>query len=230
MNKTGNIIRIVSIVLMGLTAAMNLLGGIGTSCVAFSSNVGFRMAFKELMDYRWLYQIFVVATILIGIVGIWATVKLVRGGQKVYRNALIVLSLGTLLAGAHYYVSLSLRGAAAPANVKFYLNVLTLLIFLALNIPGVREKVNFADPGGRNEANAAAGVAAITAGALALTVFQWAGPSHTVSQENWTYTFFWPLVIIGTALIVWGIGRIGRVIRVILAQEIKISELQTGEN
>lgn len=230
MSKTGKIIRIVAIVLMGLTAAMNLLGGIGTSCVAFSSNVGFRMAFKELMDYRWLYQLFVVTTILIGIAGIWATVRLVRGGPKVYRDALIVLGLGTLLAGTHYFVSLSLRGEAAPANVKFYLNLLTLLLFLALMIPGLREKVNFAEPGGKNEANAAVGVAAITAGALALTVFQWAGPSHTVSQVNWTYEFFWPLVIIGTALTIWGISRIGRVIRVILSQEIKAPELQTGES
>src|SRR5574340_778018 len=46
MTKTGKILRILAIILFGLTTAMNLLGGIGTSCVAFSSNVGYRMAFK----------------------------------------------------------------------------------------------------------------------------------------------------------------------------------------
>ena len=61
--------RIAAIVLVGLTAAMNLLGGVGTTCAAFSSNVGYRLAFKELMDYRWIYQILVVTTILIGIAG-----------------------------------------------------------------------------------------------------------------------------------------------------------------
>jgi hypothetical protein len=96
-NKTGKIIRIVAIIMLGLTAAMNLLGGIGTTCAAFSNNVGYRMAFKELMDYRWLYQILVVTTILIGIAGIWAMVRLIRGGTTVYRDAVIVLVIGSLL-------------------------------------------------------------------------------------------------------------------------------------
>ena len=121
MNKTGKIIRILAIVLFGMTAAMNLLGGIGTSCVAFSSNVGYRMAFKELMDYRWLYQALVVITILIGIAGIWATVKLVRGGPSVFRNVLIILGIGVLFGGVHYFASMAFRGKAAPANVKFYI-------------------------------------------------------------------------------------------------------------
>jgi hypothetical protein len=81
-DKTGKTIRIVAIILLGMTAAMNLLGGIGTTCAAFSSNVGYRMAFKEIMDYRWLYQILVVTTILIGLAGIWGLIKLVRGGSN----------------------------------------------------------------------------------------------------------------------------------------------------
>lgn len=230
MNKTGKILRIVAIILFGMTTAMNLLGGIGTSCAAFSSNVGYRLAFKELMDYRWLYQGLVVTTTLLGIAGVWATVKLVRGGKNAYRDALIILVIGCLLGGVHYFASMALRGKAAPANVKFYINILTLIFFLILSIPGIREKVNFSGAGGKNELHVAVGMSAIIAGVLTLTVFYWAGPSHTFFLENWTYVFYEPLVIIGTALTLWGIGLIGKVVLDLLSQEIKVVELKPVEN
>jgi hypothetical protein len=225
-DKTGKTIRIVAIILLGMTAAMNLLGGIGTTCAAFSSNVGYRMAFKEIMDYRWLYQILVVTTILIGLAGIWGLIKLVRGGSNVYRDVLIILVVGCILAGVHYFASMTLRGKAAPANVKFYLNILTLIVFLLFKLPGIREKVNFSSPGGKNETNAAGGITSIMAGALMLTVFHWAGPSHTFFQQNWTYVFYVPLVAVGTALILWGMVLIGRVVRDILSPQVKIARLK----
>jgi len=227
-DKTGKTIRIVAIILFGMTAAMNLLGGIGTTCAAFSSNVGYRMAFKEIMDYRWLYQIFVVVTILIGLVGIWALIKLVRGGPKVYRDILIILVVGSIVAGVHYFTSMTLRGKAAPANVKFYINILTLIVFLLFKLPGIRQKVDFTSPGGKNETNAAGGIVAIMAGTLFLTVFHWAGPSHTFFQQNWTYVFYGPLVAVGTALILWGIVLIGRVVRDLLLPQVKVARFKTA--
>lgn len=228
MDKTGKTIRIVAIVLLGMTAAMNLLGGIGTTCAAFSSNVGYRMAFKEIMDYRWLYQILVVTTILIGLAGIWGLIKLVRGGPNIYRDILIILVVGCILAGIHYYASMTLRGKAAPANVKFYINILTLIVFLLFKLPGIREKVNFSSPGGKNETSAAGGVTAIMAGSLILSVFHWAGPSHTFFQQNWTYVFYLPLVVVGTALVLWGIVLIGKVVRSIFAPPVKTPSLETA--
>ena len=228
MDKTGKTIRIVAIVLLGMTAAMNLLGGIGTTCAAFSSNVGYRMAFKEIMDYRWLYQILVVTTILIGLAGIWGLIKLVRGGPGIYRDILIILVVGCILAGIHYFASMTLRGKAAPANVKFYINILTLIVFLLFKLPGIREKVNFNSPGGKNETSAAGGVAAIMVGTLTLTVFHWAGPSHTFFQQNWTYVFYLPLVVAGTALVLWGIVLIGKVVRNIFAPPVTTPSLETA--
>ncbi len=58
----GKVLRVIAILLLGMTAAMNLLGGAGTFCAAFSNNVGYRMAFKAIMDYRWIYQIVMVTT------------------------------------------------------------------------------------------------------------------------------------------------------------------------
>ena len=229
MNKTGKIIRIVAIIMFGLTAAMNLLGGIGTTCAAFSNNVGYRMAFKELMDYRWLYQILVVTTILIGLAGIWALVRLIRGGTTVYRDAVIVLVIGSLLGGIQYFASMSLRGEAAPANVKFFLNLLTLVLFLLIRIPGIWKNVDFSTRGGKAETRVGVGLATIVTGVLTLTVFTWAGPSHTFFGENWTHVLIGPLSIIGTLLIFGGVYLLGRSIAEILSQEMSSVALNASE-
>ena len=230
MNKSGKIFRILGIVLLGLTAAMNLLAGIGLTCVAFSSNVGYRLAFKELMDYRWLYQALVVICILIGIAGIWAAIKLVHGGPSVFRNALIILGMGVLFGGIHYFASMALRGKAAPANVKFYLNIFTLLVFLLFRTPGIWNKVDFSGPGGKNERRTGAGLAAIVTGILTLTIFYWAGPSHTFFQENWVYVLQIPLLIVGSSLTLGGIGILGRVVYEIISGGYPAVELDPSES
>ena len=230
MDKTGKIIRIAAIIMLGLTAAMNLLGGIGTTCAAFSNNVGYRLAFKELMDVRWLYQILVVTTILIGLAGIWALVKMVWGGPTVYRNAVIILVIGSILGGIQYFTSLSLRGEAAPANVKFFLNLLTLVLFLVLRIPSIWKRIDFQTPGGKAETKVGLGLAAIVIGVLTLTVFIWAGPSHTFFQENWTYVLFYPLVLVGIGSIVWGIRLLSQTILEIVSPEEPVAQLKPSES
>ncbi len=208
-NKTGKILKIVAIIFMAMTTAMNLLGGAGTSCVAFSSNVGYRMAFKELMEVRWLYQLLVVTTVALGIAGIWSTVKLIKGGAKVYKTALIILVIGTVLGAVHYFTSVGLRGKGAPANVKFYINLITLIIFLALNLPAIRKYVDFSKGGsGKSGKSAAAGMAAMVIGIITLTVFDWAAPTHTLNGENWVYVFYAPLMVFGTLFFVGGLGAI----------------------
>jgi len=230
MNKSGKILRILAIIFMGLTAAMNLLGGAGTSCAAFSNSVAYRLAFRDLLDYRWLYQGLVITTVIIGLVGIWATIKLVRGGPSVYRNALIVLVIGSILGGIQYYASLSLRGAAAPANMKFYINAITLIYFLILGIPGIREKVDFSSMGNdKAEKAAVSGMAAILAGTVILTVFTWAGPSHTFNGENWVYVFYTPLMVSGTLLVISGIASLLWSAREIFHQEVVEAKLELFE-
>jgi len=230
MTKSGKAWRITAIIFMGLTAAMNLLGGSGTSCAAFSNNVGYRMAFKAIMDYRWLYQALVVTTVIIGLVGIWATIKLVRGGPAVYKNALIILVIGSILGGVHYFASMTLRGAAAPANVKFYLNLFTLLIFLLLKVPGIRENVDFSTPGNdKAEAVSAAGMAAIVAGIVILTVFNWAAPSHTFNGENWVYVFYTPLMVSGVMLVSSGLGALLWAAREVFNQEVVQTNLELSK-
>ncbi len=230
MEKSGKIMRVAAIIFMGLTAAMNVLGGAGTTCAAFSSSVAYRMAFKAILDYRWLYQGLVITTVLIGLVGIWATIKLVRGGPTVYRSALIVLIIGTILGGVQFYASWTLRGKATPANVKFYINAFTLLFFLVLKAPGIRDKVDFSAPGNdKAEKATVAGMAAIVAGSVVLTVFTWAGPSHTFNGENWVYVFYTPLMVSGTLLILGGIAALLWAAREVFHQEVNQVGLELSE-
>lgn len=197
-------LKVVAIILLGMTAAMNLLGGAGTYCAAFSNNVGYRMAFKAIMDYRWLYQIVMVTTILTGITGVMALVNLIKGKPGVYRFTMIVLIIGTLLGGTQFFASTILRGKATPANVKFFTNLATLIFFLIMGLPGIKDKVDFSKPSEKSEMNSAGGLVAFLAGITTLTIFAWAGPSHTFFGENWVFVFEWPLVVIGTALILGG--------------------------
>jgi hypothetical protein len=217
-------LKVLAIILLGMTAAMNLLGGAGTFCAAFSNNVGYRMAFKAIMDYRWIYQIVMVTTILTGIAGVMALVNLIKGKPGVYRFTMNVLIIGTLLGGTQFFASMILRGKATPANVKFFTNLATLVFFLILRLPGIKDKVDFSQPSDKSEMNSAGGLVAFLAGITTLTIFAWAGPSHTFFGENWVFVFEWPLVVIGTVLIVGGFLTVLREILNHLSQQTTTQE------
>lgn len=214
------VLRISAIIMMGMTAAMNLFGGAGTYCAAFSNNIGYRMAFKALMDYRWLYQIVMVTTVLTGIAGVMALIKLIRGKPGVYRFTLIVLAIGTVLGGTQFFASLILRGAATPANVKFFINLATLLLFLSFLLPGIKDKVDFSQPMEKAEKDSTAGIVSILVGITALTIFAWAGPSHTYFGENWVYVLEIPLLVVGTTLTVGGFITVLRAMLNIFSEQV----------
>jgi len=217
-------LKVVAIILLGMTAAMNLLGGAGTYCAAFSNNVGYRMAFKAIMDYRWIYQIVMVTTILTGIAGVMALMNLIKGKPGVYRFTMIVLIIGTLLGGTQFFASMILRGKATPANVKFFTNLATLVFFLVMGLPGIKDKIDFSKPSDKSEMNSAGGLVAFLAGITTLTIFAWAGPSHTFFGENWVFVFEWPLVVIGTVLIVGGFLTVLRAMINIFSEQVTTQE------
>ena len=199
--KSGKGLKITAIVFMAMTAAMNLLGGAGTVCAAFLTKKFPPM--WDLLDYQWLYQSLMITTILTGIAGIWVTIKLVRGGDKVYRNSLIILVIGSALGLTQYIASQMIRGSSAPANVKFFTNFVTLLIFLALRLPGVREKVDFESSS--SSKGTSGGLAAFVAGTIILSTFLWAAPSHMYMGDNWLMVLELPLIISGSALTLGGL-------------------------
>lgn len=210
-NTIGKILRVVAIIFMAMTAAMNILGGAGTSCAAFfTKNYPPYWVLIKPVDYRWLYQSFVITTIALGIAGIVITVGLVRGGKHAYRNTLIVLMIGTVLNAIHYYSSMTIIGKAAPANVVFYINLFTLIIFLVLALPGLREKVDFSKHGKDTDKNTGAGLAAMVSGVVILSTPMWVGASHIYMGSNWVFVLGWPIYIFGTFLTIGGIGLLSK--------------------
>jgi len=216
-DRLGKILRTAAIILVGLTAAMNILGGVGTTCAAFLTKQYPPM--WALMDYRWLYQLFVIVTVAIGLVGVWTTIGLARGRKNAYRDALIVLAAGTLVGAVHMIASLALRGKAVPANVKLYLNALTLLYALILRLPGLRKRVTFSEQSDGADRATAAGMAAIVSGITVLSVFYWAGPSHTHSGDNWVYVLQTPIYLAGGLLLVAGLAQLARAVLEAYRQE-----------
>jgi len=210
-NTLGKILRVIAIVLMAMTAAMNILGGAGTSCAAFfTKNYPPYWVLIKPVDYRWLYQSFVITTIAIGIAGIAITIKLVRCGKHAYRNTLIVLGIGTILNAVHYFTSLAVIGKAAPANVVFYINVFTLIVFLILAIPGLRALVDFSKSGKDADKMTGGGLAAMVAGVVILSTPMWVGASHVYMGSNWVDVLAWPIYISGTFLTLGGLAMLAR--------------------
>ena len=225
-DRTGNVLRTIGIIFFGLATIMNLLGGIGTSCAAFFTKnyPPFWALIKE--DLQWLYQGLVVTTVLIGLAGIWVIIGLIRGKKKAFRNALIVLVIGSILAGTQYYYSLQLFGKAVPANVKFYSNVLALIIFLIFLIPGIRERVNFSNSDSGTDKNTAGGLAAIIVGFILLTTPVWAGPSHSFQGVNWVNLLQTELNISGTLLTGGGVALLIRTFIEVFRQEYSLANLK----
>jgi len=212
----GKILRFAAILLLGLTAIFHLLGGAGTSCVAFFAEKWDSMA--AIVPYKWLYIVFVLVTLVIGVIAIRATIRLARGKAGSYRNALNILIVALIVSGAHMAASEILRGSSAPTSMRVYLNALTLLIFLLLRIPGIFEKIAFESIPPGNERGAAAGGAMILMGITTLTVHLWAGGTHTWGDGvNYADVWHAPLTAAGwllvaagcvTALLPWVVGAL----------------------
>jgi hypothetical protein len=202
-SKWGKTLRIVAIVLMAAAAVMMLLGGIGTTCVAWGAEK--YPPFRGLVPYKWLYQASSIVTIGAAVLGLWATLGLTRGKRWAYGLALLSLVIGLLLSGAQMYVSEVVRGKSAPNNVRVYITVFTLLVLLLLRIPSIWNQIGLLRPGHGGAAGPTGGLAAMVAGALLLSVPMWAGPTHTIDGYNLVYVLQWPLLIGGSALTVFGL-------------------------
>ena len=199
----AKLLRFTGIVLMGLTAGFTLLGGIGTTCVALNP-AGFSASMAKLAPFQWLYILFVLAGIALGVMGIRATVLLVKGAGSAYREALVVLVAGTVIGVIHIVVSRLLRGSSMPVDAVVYTTLLTLVIFLLFRIPYIWQGVDFTqrNPGTSRLAGSAA---AILVGLLALTIQFTMGPTHTWQGTNYAGAFGIAMAAIGLSCLALGI-------------------------
>ena len=196
-------LRFIGIVLMGLTGGFTLLGGIGTTCAALFPTKYDSMA--ALAPFQWLYILFVITGIAIGLWGIWATVKLVRGTADSYKMSLQALIAGTLVGGLHIYMSQMLRGKSMPVDAVVYTTVFTLVIFLLFRIPSIWQGVNF-DKGNTKSNLPAGGAAAILLGIMTLTIHHTMGSTHTWGGINYADAFNTAMTLTGLGLLLIGVG------------------------
>jgi predicted small integral membrane protein len=199
----AKLLRFIGIVLMALTGGFTLLGGIGTTCAALAPAKYDSM--KALAPFQWLYILFVLLGIAIGVWGIWATVKLVRGLPDSYKMSLQALIAGVLIGGFHIYMSRMLRGKSMPVDAVVYTTVLTLIIFLLFKIPAIWQGVDFTKAKARDNKKAG-GAAAIAVGLFALTIQYTMGSTHTWGGVNYADVFNTTMTVIGVGLLLLGTG------------------------
>ena len=194
-------LRFIGIVLMALTGGFTLLGGVGTTCAALApTNFG---SMAALAPFQWLYILFVIAGIALGVMGIRATIMLIKGADKSYSDALVALIAGVVVGFIHIYMSRMLRGSSMPVDAVVYTTVLTLVIFLLFKIPAVWQGVDFAKA--KAEKNKpAGGVAAIILGIMTLTIQYTMGATHTWGGVNYADAFNTSMTAAGIGLLLLG--------------------------
>jgi hypothetical protein len=203
----AKVLRVIGIVLMGITAVFTLMGGIGTSCVAFNPS-GFGGGFSGIAPYRWLYVVFVVVTAAFGVMGIRAVVLLIRNRPNCYRYSLIALIGGSVVGIIHMLVSRALRGSSMPVDMVTYFNLLTLVVFLIYRIPGLWEYIGYGRPHPSSTAGMASGLAGITMGMVCLTIQYWMGSTHTITGVNYADIWHLPFQVAGWLLLAGGFSMI----------------------
>ena len=210
-NKTwAKILRTVAILLMSLTAAFTIMGGAGTSCVAIS-RTGFGGSFSGIAPFQWLYILFVVITFAFGVMGARAVYLLIKGRSNAYRYSLIALVGGSIVGVIHIITSRALRGGSMPVDMVTYTSIFTLAVFLVFRIPGIWEQIKLTGSIRGQNAGISGGLAAITSGAIALTIQYWMGATHTIHGVNFADVWHtqlqligWGLVVVGVACLMWG--------------------------
>ncbi|MDP2778754.1 MAG: hypothetical protein Q8O48_14035, partial [Anaerolineales bacterium] len=151
--------------------------------------------------------------IAIGVWGIWATIKLVRGTSDSYLMSIQALVAGILVGGIHIYMSRMLRGKSMPVDAVVYTTVLTLAIFLLFRIPYIWQGVNFTKSNMKSN-QPAGGAAAIMLGLLTLTIQYSMGTTHTWDGVNYADAFNTSMTGIGVGLLLLGAGIFVSVSRV----------------
>jgi len=203
-------LRIIGIVLMSLTAVFTFMGGAGTTCVALNPT-GYEGKFAGIAPFQWLYILFVILTVAIGVMGVRAVVLLIQGKKNAYRYSLIALVAGTAVGILHLMASRILRGGSMPVDMVVYTTILTLIVFLVFRIPGVWQGVNFEKPGGEKKTGQQAAAIALGAtGLLVLTIQFVMAPTHTIAGVNYADAWHLTLSVVGLALIVGGAGSFSR--------------------
>jgi len=200
-------LRFIGILFMGISAAVTLLGGVGTTCVAL--NAAAYDSMKAIANYQWQYIAYVLIGVALGVLGIRATIQLIRAKKDAEKSALIILAASIVIGEIHIITSRALRGSSMPVDGVVYINALTLIIFLLFQIPKIKE-LSLYDKETADDATASGGMTAFVAGLLVLSVQMWAGPTHLLDGINYADAFHNAMLGIGSFLVVFGLALISK--------------------
>ena len=198
----AKILRFIGILFMSLTAGFTILGGAGTTCAALLPTKWDSMA--PLAKMQWLYILYVIVTIAIGVFGIRAVGKLVKGQKDAFKTTLITLIAGVLVGALHIYTSRMLRGSSMPVDAVVYMTVLTLVIFLILRIPPIWKGVDYSKAPKKEKKNSA-GVASIVFGVFCLTIPFFMASTHTWNGINYSDAYHTAMILSAAIYIVGGL-------------------------
>lgn len=196
-------LRFIGILLMALTGGLTLLGGIGTACAAFVPTNFESMA--VLAPFQWLYILFVVAGVALGVMGVRAAIMLGKGADKSYRDAMVALIAGVAIGFIHIAASRALRGSSMPVDAVVYATLFTLVVFLLFKIPGIWQGVDFTKAKA-SQNKPAGGAAAILLGIMTLTIQYTMASTHTWNGVNYADAFNASMTAIGLGLLLLGAG------------------------
>ena len=198
----AKVLRFIGILFMAFTAVFTLLGGAGTTCAALMPTKWESMA--PLAPYQWLYILYVIITIGIGVLGVRAVVLLIKGRANAYRSTLVALTAGVVVGVIHIATSRALRGSSMPVDAVVYITILTLFIFLLFRIPGIWKGVDYSKAP-KKESKKSGGVAAIIVAFFVLTIQFWMASTHTWGGINFADAFNATMTTCGGLLFVSGI-------------------------
>lgn len=202
MSSRANWLRVTAIVLLALTAVVTVVSGIGIYCAAFDT-LNYP-SLSALMPFQWLYQLYMVATLIGGLAGLWATVGLLRRSSGSLRFAYVVLLGIVATALAQVVTSQILRGKSMPNDIRLALAVVTLLVFWIGRRALAQASASGPATGAR--AGTAAGAALVVSG-LALAVAPvWTHVEHGASSGNWASVADIYIVIMSIVACVAGIA------------------------
>ncbi len=211
-NALGTTLRGLLLVTMGMSMVMTLLGAVGTSCLAWNGQF-YGAAFKWIVPYMPTYQMLVYVSLVASVAMTLVLYAIARGDKWFYIGAIVTLIVGGGAAAVQMFYTSSLKQVAflatPPTNIRFFITVATLIVFVIIRFPGIWNKSGLSNtttkPG---SPFGAGGVALILTGATILTTPLWAGPSHMLDGVNMVDTLIVPLIIDGVLLIAGGIALI----------------------
>jgi len=222
-SRTGMVLRIVAIVLMGMATVFTLLGGVGTACVAWNAPM-YGPGFAAFVPFMPVYQNFVYVGVFTALIGAIVVYALVKGDRWAYWGAVGTLIIGLAASALQMFYTSTLKGVSffqtPPTNMRFYITMLTLVFFLILLIPGIKERATMSGPWKSKGSGAmTGGVTAIVTGIIAMTTPFWAAESHTIDGNNLVYVFETPLMVFGLVVLLTGVALLAWAILGVTAQE-----------